>query len=203
MTQAMASAAADVAAHGETRGAVIVVVGPSGVGKDSVMGFAARHFAATEKVAFARRVITRPADAGGETHVAVDDETFARMKRDGAFCVSWEAHGLSYGVPVEVREMVGQGSVVVVNGSRQALADFAAVFPRLKVVTITAHAEVRAERLARRGRESGAAIAARLDRQTQITVTGIDAVSIDNSGALEIAGNVFIDLLQAALAGHR
>ena len=44
-------------------GRFIAVVGPSGVGKDSVMqGMAARD----PRIVLARRVITRPSDAGGE-----------------------------------------------------------------------------------------------------------------------------------------
>ena len=185
---------------GRGGGMAIVVVGPSGAGKDSVMGYAARHFTGNDRVVFATRVITRPADAGGEDHRSVGAETFMRMKRDGAFCVSWEAHGLSYGVPAEMLQAIEAGDVVIVNGSRQALPAFAAAFPRMKVVTITADADVLAERLARRGRESAAAIAARLDRRPAEADCGLDIVTIDNSGPLETAGNAFVALLDTALA---
>ncbi|MBD9373762.1 phosphonate metabolism protein/1,5-bisphosphokinase (PRPP-forming) PhnN [Rhizobium sp. ARZ01] len=180
-------------------GTAVIVVGPSGAGKDSVMTFAARHFAGKDRIVFARRVITRPADAGSEAHIGVDENTFSRMKHEEAFCVCWEAHGLSYGVPREACDAVGQGSIVIINGSRQALPAFAATFPRVKIVTITAHAEVRAERLAKRGRESGAAITARLERQARSADVALDTVTIDNSGTLEIAGNAFVHLLNAAL----
>ncbi len=190
---------AAAAATGGRTGAVIVVVGPSGAGKDSVMGYAARHFAGDDRFVFARRVITRPSDAGGEAHIGVDTAAFARMKEEGGFCVSWEAHGLCYGVPAEVQAQIAQGAVVIVNGSRQALCAFVDTFPRLKVVTITAHAEVRAERLARRGRESGEAIAGRLDRQPRGPDLDLDQVTIDNSGPLEFAGDAFVRLLDQTL----
>lgn len=180
-------------------GMAIVVVGPSGAGKDSVMDYAARHFAENARIVFARRVITRPADAGSEAHIGVDAATFSRMKQEGAFCVSWEAHGLCYGIKREMLGAVGQGAVVIVNGSRQALPDFVSTFPRLKIVTITAHAEVRAERLAKRGREGAGAIAARLDRQPRPPAAGLDTVTIDNSGPLEVAGTAFVSLLTSAL----
>ncbi|HUH48312.1 MAG TPA: phosphonate metabolism protein/1,5-bisphosphokinase (PRPP-forming) PhnN [Mycoplana sp.] len=180
-------------------GMVIVVVGPSGAGKDSVMDFAARHFAGNDRVVFARRVITRPADAGSEAHIGVDEATFSRLKQERAFCVSWQAHGLSYGIKTEILEAVGQGAVVIVNGSRQALPDFVAAFPRLKIVTITAHAEVRAERLAKRGREGAGAIAARLDRQPRVAAADLDTVTIDNSGPLDVAGDALVHLLQSTL----
>ncbi len=182
------------------RGMAIVVVGPSGAGKDSVMAHAARHLAGDDRFVFARRVITRPTDAGGEAHIGVDEATFARMKGEGAFCVAWEAHGLCYGVPMEVKAEVERGRVVLVNGSRQALPAFVAAFSRLTVVTITAHAEVRAERLARRGRESGDAIAGRLERQPRMPDLPVDGVTIDNSGPLEVAGTAFVDLLARAVA---
>ena len=55
--------------HGQGQtGAIIVVVGPSGAGKDSVIGFVAQHFADRADIDFVRRVITRPSDAGGEDH---------------------------------------------------------------------------------------------------------------------------------------
>ncbi|MBB3979179.1 ribose 1,5-bisphosphokinase [Rhizobium azooxidifex] len=197
MTGRAGMAAGDTAtpAAGGQMGTTIVVVGPSGAGKDSVMGYAARHFSGDERFVFARRVITRPSDAGGEAHIGVDAATFARMKDEGSFCVSWEAHGLSYGVPAEVQAQIARGAVAIVNGSRQALPALVAAFPRLKVVTITAHAEVRAERLARRGRESGDAIAGRLDRQPRGPDMDLDQVIIDNSGALETAGTAFVRLL--------
>ena len=57
-------------------GAIIVVVGPSGAGKDSVIGFVARHFADRQDIDFVRRVITRPSDAGGEDHESISGEVF-------------------------------------------------------------------------------------------------------------------------------
>ena len=206
-----APTSAAVSTAGRGGGTAIVVVGPSGAGKDSVMGFSARHFTGDGRVVFATRVITRPADAGGENHRSVDSETFLRLKREGAFCVSWEAHGLSYGVPAETRDAVEAGCVVIVNGSRQALPAFADAFPRVRIVTITANAEVRAERLARRGREGAAAIAARLDRRPREPECALENVTIDNSGPLETAGNAFVALLRttlgasgpASLAGER
>lgn len=203
MTGRAGMAAGDVTmpAAGGQAGTAVVVVGPSGAGKDSVMGYAARHFSGDARFVFARRVITRPSDAGGEAHVGVDAATFARMRDEGGFCVSWEAHGLSYGVPVEMKALVGEGRVVVVNGSRQALPVFAAVFPRLKVVTVTASAEVLAQRLRGRGRESGADIAGRLERRPGDCAAGLDHVIIDNSGPLDVAGQSFVGILVQSLTG--
>ena len=181
-------------------GTMVVVVGPSGAGKDSVMAYAARHFADEARVTFVRRVITRPADAGGEAHEAIDADGFRRRESEGAFAVSWDAHGLSYGIPRETLGDLAVGVTLVANGSRSALPAFADVFTRLKVVLITARPEILAARLAARGRESAEAIAKRLDRAAPEIVIAADTVVIDNSGALEDAGEALVSLLASALS---
>lgn len=181
-------------------GTMVVVVGPSGAGKDSVMSYAARHFADEVRVKFVRRVITRPADAGGEAHQAIDADGFRRHEAEGDFAVSWDAHGLSYGIPRETLDELAEGVTLIANGSRSALPAFAAIYPRLKVVVVTARPEILAARLAARGRESAEAIAKRLDRAVPEIVVASDTVVIDNSGALDDAGEAFVSVLTAALA---
>ena len=184
-------------------GMLIIVVGPSGAGKDSLMSIAAAHFGGHEKVHFARRAITRPHDAGGEAHDALSDELFAQRHAEGGFAVSWQAHGLSYGIPMEMLDRVMTGQLVIANGSRSALADIQKAFARLRVVNITASPEVLAARLEARGRESRDDILRRLDRST-LTVSGnFDVVTIDNSAALADAGQALIATLEQALSELR
>ena len=80
-------------------GRFIAVVGPSGVGKDSVMeGLAA----ADPSLCLARRVISRPATLGGEAFDGVSERAFRKAEDDGAFILSWHAHGWHYGIPQSV-----------------------------------------------------------------------------------------------------
>lgn len=195
VTNAAAASPVEAAA-----GTMVVVVGPSGAGKDSVMSYAARHFADETRVRFVRRVITRPADAGGEAHEAVDVDGFRAREAAGGFAVSWEAHGLRYGIPHETLDQLAHGATLVANGSRSALPAFAAAYKDLKVVLITARPDILAARLAARGRESAEAIARRLDRAVPEIVVAADTVVIDNSGALEEAGQAFVSLLASTLA---
>jgi ribose 1,5-bisphosphokinase len=181
-------------------GTMVVVVGPSGAGKDSVMSYAARHFENEARVRFVRRVITRPADAGGEVHEAIDAEGFRRRETEGGFAVSWDAHGLCYGIPRETLDQLSRGVTLVANGSRTALPAFADAYPRLKVVVITARPDSLAARLAARGRETADAIARRLERTAPEIVVAADTVVIDNSGALEEAGQALVSLLASAVA---
>lgn len=190
----------DIVAMPGAAGTMVVVVGPSGAGKDSVMSYAARHFADEARVKFVRRAITRPADAGGEAHQAIDADGFRRRQAEGGFAVSWDAHGLSYGIPRETLDDLAGGVTLIANGSRSALPAFAAIYPRLKVVVVTARPDILAARLAARGRESAEAIAKRLDRAVPEIVVAADTVVIDNSGALEEAGKAFVSVLTATLA---
>ena len=65
------------------------VVGPSGAGKDTLMAAAA----ARPGVALVRRVITRPAAAGGEDFDGVTPAEFARRRAACDFALDWQAHG--------------------------------------------------------------------------------------------------------------
>ncbi|MDI7862887.1 phosphonate metabolism protein/1,5-bisphosphokinase (PRPP-forming) PhnN [Rhizobiaceae bacterium n13] len=184
-------------------GMVVVVVGPSGAGKDTLMAIAAGHFAGREEVHFVRRIITRESDAGGEDHRSVADHEFEAMAADGAFAVSWEAHGLKYGVPAKVREHLARGELVVVNGSRSVLERFHSAFERIKVVNVTARPEVLAARLEARGRETREDILQRLARGALAVRGEFDVVNIDNSGALDDAGRAMVDALELALKHAR
>ena len=134
-------------------GRLICVVGPSGVGKDSVMRGIHKILPQTHLV---RRVITRPPDLGGEVYDAATEAEFHEMASNGAFAVHWGAHGLYYGIPQTVRCELSKGTVCLANFSRKALVVGADAFPGLIVLNITAKPATLAKRLAARGRSGEA-----------------------------------------------
>ncbi|KQT82177.1 phosphonate metabolism protein/1,5-bisphosphokinase (PRPP-forming) PhnN [Aurantimonas sp. Leaf443] len=151
-------------------GRLVAVVGPSGAGKDTLLRLAAQALAGRPDVVFARRVVTREADEAAEDHDAMEPDAFAAASRAGAFCLEWSAHGLSYGLPASLLETVRAGGTVVANLSRERLQAAAARFPQLVVVEVTAPRAVLLARLGARGREEGAAVAARLERSVALRV---------------------------------
>jgi ribose 1,5-bisphosphokinase len=165
-------------------GRLIAVVGPSGVGKDSVMAGLA---AARPGLVRVRRVITRDPNAGGEDFEAVTPALFAARAAGGDFALHWQAHGLCYGIPRGVHDVLARGQDALANLSRGVLGPAARVFPGLHVLHITARPEVLAARLAARGREGRAEIAGRLARAAPDFPQGIAVTGIDNSGRLEAA----------------
>jgi phosphonate metabolism protein PhnN/1,5-bisphosphokinase (PRPP-forming) len=173
-------------------GALALVVGPSGAGKDTLLAAAKAALGDDPRFVFPRRVVTRAAMAELEDHDSLDRNSFNLERLRGAFALDWEAHGLCYGVPVAVEAAMGEGRVVVVNTSRKVIELALEKYPRCLVLLVTARPEVRAQRLAGRGRETAEEVAARLAREGAPIPAGVEAVTIDNSGSLEegIAGFV-------------
>jgi phosphonate metabolism protein PhnN/1,5-bisphosphokinase (PRPP-forming) len=159
---------------------LIVVVGPSGAGKDSVLrGW--RAALGDDAPAFAQRVITRAPDAN-EAHEAVTPDDFAGLRAQGKLATWWHAHGLDYGVRRREFEALAHGRWVVLNGSRAHLPTLRTQAPGLRVVAVDAPAHVLAGRLAARAREDAAARARRLARASAIEVAA-DLVLV-NDGEL-------------------
>jgi ribose 1,5-bisphosphokinase len=146
---------------------IFAVVGPSGAGKDTLMSAAC---ARDPSIRLVRRVITRPADAGGEDFESVSEAAFQARKQAGAFALDWDAHGLRYAIPAD--QLTGPGTVLF-NGSRKALSRACTVLPDLTVILVTAPLDVLAQRLAQRGREDAQDILGRLARSEFVLPAGI------------------------------
>ena len=162
-------------------GRLIAVVGPSGVGKDSVM--AGLH-GATPDLHLVRRIITRAPGLGGEDYDATTVTQFEAMVEHGAFAVHWRAHGLHYGIPITVKYQLGKGTDCLVNFSRKALVQAAEIFPRLVVLNITAKPETLAHRLAARARETEEEITKRLAQADKPLPAGLKVIHLANDGTL-------------------
>jgi phosphonate metabolism protein PhnN/1,5-bisphosphokinase (PRPP-forming) len=180
-----------------SEGALVLVVGPSGAGKDTLIGAAKGALAEDHRFAFPRRVVTRQAMVELEDHDTIDTAEFGRQKLRGAYALDWEAHGLCYGVPAAIDAAMVAGRVVVVNTSRKVIERAIEKYPNCHVLVVTAEPDVRARRLAGRGRESAADVEARLAREGAPVPDGVNAVMIDNSGALEDGVGRFIGALKA------
>lgn len=181
------------------RGTLVLVVGPSGVGKDTLIEGARALLAGDPQVIFARREITRAADAGGEDHHPVTPAAFAARRAAGAYLLSWEANGHSYGASATYEGDLAAGRTVVLNASRSVLDAARARFAPVRIVAITAPPEALRARLAARGRESHAEIEARVARAGMLPVMGDDVTVIANDGPLDAGAAA----LAAVIRGQR
>ena len=173
-------------------GRLIAVVGPSGVGKDSVMEALAH---AHPKLGLVKRVITRPQGLGGEDYYPVSEDDFLSRKARGDFVLDWPAHGLLYGIPKEIKEDLALGQDFLVNLSRAVLPAAKQVFPDLVTLRLTASQETLLSRLSARGRETEDDIKQRLSRADFPMPEGVDYIDLGNDGALVDTINKALELL--------
>lgn len=170
------------------RGHLVYVIGASGSGKDSLMRYARERLATEPGIVFAHRYITRPADAGGENHVALSPEEFTARCQTGLFALHWHSHGHAYGIGIEIDQWLARGITVVINGSRQYLSEAQQRYPELLPVWIEVSPQVLRERLQARGRESAQDIARRLSRHAELSDHDSSDLVICNDGRLHEAG---------------
>lgn len=182
-------------------GTLILVAGPSGAGKDTLIAAAQERFRCDPRIRFPARAITRGAQIG-EPHIAVSEQEFARLEAGGGFVLAWRAHGLAYGIPAGVFDMLRVGITVVVNVSRGIISEARTKWPKTRVLLVTADAGALRERILARGRETASDVDGRLQRavEERMRVPEAEWVSeIDNSGDLAAAAEHFIALIDGCL----
>ena len=179
-------------------GTLVLLVGPSGSGKDSVLNWARNHFKDDPRILFVRRCITRDNGDPSEDHDSMSVAAFQKAEMLGKFVISWGAHGLYYGLPASLLDHLETGGVAIANGSRKTIPVLRAQFPHFEVVNLTVSPDILAERLASRGRESREEIERRLQRTDKLRDEGLfddQTIHLDNSGDLADAGNNFVQLV--------
>lgn len=174
------------------KGLWVMVCGPSGAGKDSVMDWAREALAHRARICFARRLVTRAARPGSD-HDEISVSGIEALRRAGALAWHWQAHGYHYGVHADYARRVADGGIVVVNGSREHARPLAGRAD-VRTVLVTASAAVLQQRLRARGREDEGAVAARMARNAVLTPPAPNCV-VDNEAGIAVAGAVLRDYL--------
>lgn len=164
-------------------GRLVLVVGPSGAGKDTLLRLAQAACADDHDIVFPRRVVTR-ASSADEDNIALSPDEFARARDHGDFAVHWDAHGHSYALPLEINDDIRAGRAVVSNVSRTVIAALRGTYANVVVVAITAPPDVLAQRLAARARHTDGNIADRLARSVDDASANAD-VTILNAGSAD------------------
>jgi ribose 1,5-bisphosphokinase len=185
------------AVNGFGEAMLILVVGPSGAGKDTLLDAARAALAEDRRFRFVRRVITRVAQTGGEAHEAVTRDEFAARR----FALRWHAHDIDYGIPEDIEADLEHGRIVVASVSRGVIAE-AALRYDVYVIVVTAPANMLAARLIARGREDKTDIARRLARDVALP-SSVPIETVMNDSALEVGTARFLAALSRAAAAAR
>jgi ribose 1,5-bisphosphokinase len=175
-------------------GRLVLVVGPSGAGKDTLLRLAQAACADDRDVVFPRRIVTR-ASSADEDNIAMSPEDFSRARDHGDFAVHWDAHGHSYALPLAINDDISAGRAVVVNVSRTVISALRQAYANVIVVAITAPPDVLAQRLAARARNSDGNIADRLARSVNDASVNAD-VTILNAGSAEYHGRQLVRVIR-------
>src|SRR5437016_6081627 len=144
-------------------GKLVLVVGPSGAGKDTLLGLAQAACAGADGIIFPRRVVTREASSS-EDNEQMSPDAFRQALEQGKFVMNWEAHGHRYALPRAIDDDIRAGRTVVVNVSRIVIGEMRRTYVDVVAVSITAPSDVLAARLAMRARGSDGKIEQRLAR---------------------------------------
>ena len=175
-------------------GRLVLVVGPSGAGKDTLLRLAQAACTDDQNVVFPRRVVTRESSAA-EDNIAMSPDEFRRGIDHGDFAVHWEAHGHSYALPLDINDDIRAGRAVVVNVSRTVIAALRQAYANVVVVAITAPPDVLAQRLAARARHSDGNLADRLTRSVDDATAQAD-VTILNAGSADYHGRHLLRVIR-------
>jgi ribose 1,5-bisphosphokinase len=159
-------------------GRLVLVVGPSGAGKDTLIGLARAACADDSGIVFPRRVVTREASSF-EDNEPISPDVFRQACDNGGFAVHWEAHGHNYALPRAIDDAIRAGRTVVANVSRTVIDMVRQAYADVVVVKVTAPPEILAERLAARARSSDGKIDDRLRRVVDSGATAPDATIIN------------------------
>lgn len=175
-------------------GRLILVVGPSGAGKDLLIGLARDECRERTDIGFPRRVVTRPSSAA-EDHATASDDAFDYALSQGAFALWWSAHGLKYGIPLAIDHDICAGRTVVCNASRTVVAVARARYRNVIAVLVTAPEHVLATRLAARGRPSDGTVERRIKRTAQVGEMFRPDVVIQNAQAPEVGARKLLAVI--------
>ena len=181
MTETLTTTTADQAAA-IGPGRLVLVVGPSGAGKDTLLGLARAACADDRNIVFPRRVITRETSASEENE-EVSIGTFQEALTRGEYAMHWEAHGHRYALSRAIDDEIRAGRTIVANVSRTVIAAMRRAYADVVVVSITAPPNVLAERIALRARSSDGKLESRLGRVVEDAAAAPDVTIVNISSA--------------------
>ncbi len=147
------------------KGKVVIVSGPSGVGKSTICKEVVKRL---NNVDLSVSVTTRPRserEVDGDDYWFISEEEFQERIDKGLLLEYAEVFGHLYGTPkVKVDELLQRGRTVILEIDVQGAKQAKAIFPdALMIFILPPSAKTLAERMNHRGREGAEAAEERLD----------------------------------------
>ena len=183
---------------------VVVISGPSGAGKDTVIGAALDLDPSLSKVATAKTRAPRPGEVEGVHHVFLTDDEFQRWIAEDAFLEHVEIYGHRSGVPkAAVDDLLSQGLTPILRTDVQGARTLKANLKDALLVFVTAPDLDSLERRMRsRAAETEDEIVARLaEAEAEMAEADwFDLVIVNDDGAHDDAARELVRAIAAAPA---
>lgn len=168
---------------------LILIVGPSGVGKDTLL----KKIRNKIEAYFVSRHITRAPD-DSEQNYFVTPKEFLKLKEQGFFVATWNAHSFDYGIAKD--EL--QDGANIISVSRSSVGDFEKMFDDVVTINITAPKEICNQRLHQRNRENENDIKERLLNSSK-PICAKNLIQFSNDLPLELSTLKFLELIKGLL----
>ena len=154
---------------------IVLISGPSGVGKDSVINKLRDDFNSINIIITATTRTIRAGEINGRDYIFVDQKDFERMKKANEFLEYANVYGNQYGVPKDqVKSALSRGQDALIKADVQGAKTIMKLEPRVLSIFIMPESINDLEkRLTKRMTESKQALKVRLDTaMTEIDQSG-------------------------------
>ena len=178
---------------------VVVLSGPSGVGKDSVLAAALARDDRLARVVTAKTRSPRPGEVDGVHHLFLSVEEFDDLLARGGLLEHAEVYGHYSGVPRDqVERLLGEGKTVVLRTDVQGARTLRRKIPQALLVFLTVPGVDDLERRMRaRGGDGEAAMRRRLAvaREEMAEADRFDHVIVNREGGLAAAADELLAVI--------
>ncbi len=187
--------------HPQVTPLLVVISGPSGVGKDSLVERIKARGAQFHFVVTATSRLPRPGERHGVDYFFVSPEEFTTMIENDELLEYAVVYGQHKGVPKQqIREAFASGKDVVMRLDVQGAATIKSLIPEAVLIFLSAASEEELlERLNQRRTESGVQIQRRIEtaRQEMKRLQEFDYVITNGHCQLDIAADQVLSVIEA------
>lgn len=118
------------------QGTIYIILGGSGSGKSTITKMLCEQYSNVFIPVYFTTRKQRPGENDGVDYHFVSKETFEKLKNEGRFRYTYVCHENDYGIPAEIKKMIGKGSNIILGLSRKLISKIKEDFSSVKLIYI-------------------------------------------------------------------